>query len=575
MGGLLTGLMVEGRIVDGGLGLAFRFDPGVVDPAVVPMLAESFAAMVAAVADCIETDATTTVAELPLVDDDTATTLVDTWNDTARPFPADELVGDRLGRIADEFPDHVAVATATSTLHYRELLDRADALAARLAEAGIGAGDVVGVDLPRSIDLVIAVCGIVRAGAVYLPLDASAPAARSEQMLTTAGAVAVLGTPSVDRNASTSTGRAGATVTGAAVTSFDGISLARRRVDVPPPLPAEAPVACVMFTSGSTGAPKGAMVTHRGIQRLVHDADYAALDQATVMGFASNPAFDALTFELWGALGNGGRLELIDADTLLDPDRFADAIATRGITTMVLPTSVFDLLSRRRPDAFASMQDLLVGGEALDPIAVARVLPYGPQRLVNAYGPTEAAVIAATGEITDIVDGATSVPIGRPIANTTIDLVDRHGRLVPVGAEGELVIGGPGVAAGYIGDAERTASAFVASTVRPGETVYRTGDIGRRLPDGRIEFIGRRDRQVKLRGHRIELAEVDRAVAGSDGVAAATTIVVGSGLNVASSPRWSPPGAGGPTRARCDRPPPSASPPRWSRRRSSSSTNSR
>jgi amino acid adenylation domain-containing protein len=293
--------------------------------------------------------------------------------------------------------------------------------------------------------------------------------------------------------------------------------------------PALAP-AYVLFTSGSTGTPKGVVVPHRAVARLAMDTDYVRLGPDDVVAHASTTSFDATTFEVWGALLSGSRLVVLPRDVVLDPHRLPEELRRRRVSTLFLTTRLFDSVVRARPDAFATLRTLLFGGEMVDPSTVRTVLESGPPaRLLHVYGPTETTTFAAWHLVEEVPEDATTVPIGRPLAHTTLHVLDAAGQPVPAGVTGELHIGGDGVALGYLGDEQLTAARFEPDPDSADSTArrYRTGDLVRRRVDGSLEFVGRRDRQVKLRGVRIELAEVEAALLRADGVAAAAAVITG------------------------------------------------
>ncbi len=389
-------------------------------------------------------------------------------------------VPDAFARMVASRPEAPAVVDGDIVVTYRDLDRRADEVARSLAGIGVRPGDTVGVRMPRGIDIVAALVGILRAGAVYVPLDESYPTERIRTIATDAQLAAIIGP-------------------GPQVEALDRPE--RPRLD-----PGQGP-AYVMYTSGSTGRPKGVVVPHRAILRLVTDPDYVGLGPDDVVAFASNTGFDAATFEIWGALLNGAALTVFDRDTLLSPDALAEAIRSRGVTVMFVTTALFNTVVARRGDTFSPLGTLLFGGEAVDIEAVRRCLRSGPpRRLVHVYGPTETTTFATWHLVDSVPDDARTVPIGRPIVGTSVRVVDRRGEDVPPGVPGELVIGGPGVALGYLGDPDLTAARF-PRTERG--TEYRTGDLVRRRHDGEIEFLGRLDRQVKLRGFRVEPGEIE------------------------------------------------------------------
>ncbi len=296
-----------------------------------------------------------------------------------------------------------------------------------------------------------------------------------------------------------------------------------------PDLPAELDPVYVMFTSGSTGDPKGVVVGARSIIRLVCDTDYVGLGQGDVVAHLSNTAFDAATFEIWGPLLNGATIAVIDQDTLLSPQQFAETLRRTGVTTVFVTTAWFNVIAREAPDAFATVRDVLFGGERCDAAAVRRILEAGrPQRLLHVYGPTETTTFASWYEVESVPPHAETLPIGGPIANTTLYVLDAWGVPVPPGLVGELHIGGPGVAIGYLGDPAETRRRFIPDPFGddPWSRLYATGDLVRFREDGVIEFVGRIDRQVKLRGFRIEPGEVEHALRRHPAVADAVVRLV-------------------------------------------------
>jgi len=425
-------------------------------------------------------------------------------NDTAAEYEREASIHALFAARAAEAPDALAVEFGATRLTYAEVDARSDALASRLRAAGVGVEGRVGVAMERSAELVVALLGTLKAGAAYVPLDPAYPAGRLAFMLADAGVGALVVRGEVP----------------AALGGFGGpvISLAvDEETEASPPVrvdvPAEA-LAYVVYTSGSTGTPKGIGIPHRAVVRLVRDTNYVALGADERIAQISNASFDALTFEVWGALLNGGALAGIPRDTVLHPEALADALRAMRISAAFLTTALFNQVARARPGGFATLRHLLFGGEACDPAAIRAVLGAGgPERLLHVYGPTESTTYATWHHVRAVAGSAATVPIGTPLANTTAFVVD-GARAANLGEPGELWLGGDGLARGYLGRPAMTAERFVpdAFSGTPGARLYRTGDRVRRLEDGAIEFLGRIDQQVKVRGFRIEPGEVEAAL---------------------------------------------------------------
>jgi amino acid adenylation domain-containing protein len=392
------------------------------------------------------------------------------------PYPADLTVHAVFEQQAAKAPDALALVDGELRLTYGELNRRANRFANFLIKQGHKPGDAIGLFAHRYWPFLAGIIGILKMGGAYVPLDPRDPPAR----------IALLRKQ----------------LAGMLEEKFD----ASDESTEPPPATGEPEgAAYVMFTSGSTGEPKGVVVPHQGITRLICSTDYVQFDSKTVFSQGSNLCFDASTFEIWGALLNGGSLVYTRSDTVLDHVALSDDIKKHGINSIFLTTSLFNQHARQAPEMFAGLRCVAFGGEAADPAMVQRVLEHGrPQSLINGYGPTETTTFAVCHRIEEVKDGR--VPIGRPIANCDAFLLDANLKPVPVGLTGEIFIGGPGVALGYLNRPELTAERFVKT---PFGRMYRTGDFGRWLPDGTIDYQGRIDQQFKLRGFRIEPAEIE------------------------------------------------------------------
>ncbi|WP_405017740.1 amino acid adenylation domain-containing protein [Kitasatospora sp. NBC_00070] len=402
-------------------------------------------------------------------------------------------------------PERCAVEGPELRYTYAELGALAERFARGLAAAGVGRGAVVGVLGQRGPESCAALLGVAYAGASYLPLDAALPPERLHGMLADAGAVAVVRLPEAGRLA------------GAAVPVLryrEVLAAGEAAGDGPFELPGPEAAAYVMFTSGTTGRPKAVAVPQRGVARLSVANGFFAPEPADRVLHAATLSFDASVLEFWPTLLNGACLVPVPSEVLLSAPELHRVVRERGITALFLTTSIFHRIAEERPETFAGLRYVLTGGEALRADAARRVLRLGrPQHLVNAYGPTEAACVATAQLVTEVPAEATGVPIGRPIADTVCRVLRADGGPAEVGEEGELHLGGGGIATGYLNNPEESARRF-RTLVLDGvpQLFYRTGDFVVRRADGGLEFRGRRDDQVKVRGFRIEPEEVRRAL---------------------------------------------------------------
>jgi amino acid adenylation domain-containing protein len=454
------------------------------------------------------------LSQLPLLSSSERHQLLVEWNQTQRDYPKEKLIHQLFEAQAERTPEAVAVAHEGQPLTYAELNARANQLACYLRNLGAGPDVCVGVYLERSPDFIIALLAILKSGSAYLPMDRIDPKERIEFMVRDSEAPLLITEHRfVDELPSTA----------AKVIYLDVDSrkiAAEPNANLPSTITSEN-LAYVIYTSGSTGKPKGSCIPHRAVNRLVMNADFVQLGPSDVMAQVSNGSFDAATWEIWGALLNGAKLVIITRDMVLSPAEFCEQLRGERVTAMFLTTALFHQLASDVPGCFRTLRHLLVGGAAVEPRWVGEVLKNGPpQRLLNAYGPTETTTFATWHEVKAVREGAMTVPIGRPVANTRLYVLDDHMQPVPVGARGELYIGGDGVGCGYLQRPELTGQNFVPDPFcsEAGARLYKTGDWVRYLPDGNVEFIGRIDLQVKIRGFRVEIEEVESVLGQHPGV---------------------------------------------------------
>jgi amino acid adenylation domain-containing protein len=451
------------------------------------------------------------VDRLPMLDEAESEQLLKEWNRTEVEYPSDRCLHELFEEHVRRTPDAVAVQNEGGALSYGELNARANRLAHYLRDRGVAVGEPVVILLRRSVDLIICEIAVLKCGAVYVPVDMRWPKERQAFAIRDCQAKLVLCEGSVASSEPPDVRR----IVIQDVLAEDPVerSHADRSSADPGVTGSPRSGACVMYTFGSRAELTGVVASHRAISRLVTSVDYFDADVTDCVAFAANPAFDTSTFEMWAALLNGARLAVIDEETLQDPRLFGAALRTHGVSVLWMAATLFNRYQESLAPTLRELRCLIVGGDGLNVRAVSRQLRAGaPGRLLNGYGPTEATMLSSTYEIKEVPEaGATSIPIGRPTANTKIYLLDRHRQPVPAGVVGEIYIGGAGIALGYLNHPELTAERFVEDPFS-GEgraRMYRTGDLGRHRADGNIELLGCNDHQVKVRGHRIDLWEIE------------------------------------------------------------------
>jgi amino acid adenylation domain-containing protein len=450
------------------------------------------------------------VSAAPLLDDGERARLVDDWGRAEAEYPRDATLHALFREQAARTPDAQAADWGERTMTYAQLDAASDRVARRLRALRLEPEARVGIAMERGPGMLAAVLGVLKSGGAYVPLDADFPPARLAFMLADAGVSALLVADDVPAALAEYAGpvlRVDGTG-GDAADADPADDASADADDGPAPFAAAESLACVLYTSGSTGTPKGIGIPHRGIVRLVRGASWADLRGARFAQGAS-ASFDAFSMEAWGPLLNGGCVVGIHRDVLLSPAALPARLDEGRVTTLFLTTSLFNEVARQAPHAFAG-RTVLFGGEAAEPEAVRRALRAGPRRLANLYGPTENSTLSTFHVVGPGAADAASVPIGRPVSNGGAYVLDERMQPCPGGVPGELCVAGDGIARGYVGRPALTAERFVPDPFgAAGSRVYRTGDRARWLPEGALEFLGRADQQVKVRGFRIEPAEIE------------------------------------------------------------------
>ncbi|QFT53934.1 non-ribosomal peptide synthetase [Microbulbifer sp. THAF38] len=476
-------------------------------PQTMSLLASSLHHLV----DAIVEDPQQNIHALPVLTPNQLKTLLVDWNDVQREYPVQKGIHQLFEQQAEQNCHKTALHFDGQSLTYQSLNQQANQIANYLVEQGVEKGDLVGLCLEPSIDLVVGMLAILKAGAAYVPLDPSLPEDRVAYILADSQLKWIISQQEQIEDM-----------------PFEELSV----------LPIDAPIwqrlrsrysdqnptvflsdscknalAYVIYTSGSTGQPKGVMVEHHNVVGLARDQHYVEIVKEDVIAHAAPPAFDAATFEIWAALCNGASVAYIDKHTLLNPDALEQKIINESVSVMFLTTAVVNQVAYERPSLFGNLRCLLFGGEQVNYEAVQQIIDNGkPDHLLHVYGPTETTTFATYAELTgNYKEDELLISIGGPLSNVEIHVFDEHGQLAAMGAVGELYIGGRGVARGYLNQKALTEERFVSMPLpgRAKQRLYRTGDLVRWLPSGELEFIGRVDHQVKIRGFRIELGEIE------------------------------------------------------------------
>jgi tyrocidine synthetase III len=502
-----------------GLQVAFNYCTELFYPSTAARMADHFACLVAAVVSAPERP----IAELELASAAERRLVLEAFTQTRTPRHDGATLPELLAAVAARHPAHTAVECDGRAMSYAELWSATQRLAHHLRHAyGVGRDARVAVMMDRSEQQLVATLAVLVAGGAYVPIDPDYPEERIRAMLDDTEPHAIVTEAAYLFDLGSATGKLFAMDIQASELATPERDL--ELVNEPDDL------AYVMYTSGSSGRPKGVMVTHRGVARLVRDTDYVALSaEDRVLGLSSF-CFDGSTFDVYAALLHGAALVIAQRGAILEPEALGALIRERGVTRLFVTTALFNTLVDHALDCFTTVGTVLFGGEQVSVEHVrAFVERHGSGRLVHVYGPTENTTFSTWHTVTAVDEGASTIPIGKPIANTSALVLDDRLRPVPIGVRGEIYLGGAGLARGYLNDAVLTAARFVAHPFEPGARLYRTGDVGRWDTEGNLVFLGRRDAQLKVRGFRVEPGEIEHWLEAHDAIRQAAVALVHDG----------------------------------------------
>lgn len=456
------------------------------------------------------------ISEIEICSPEERNIILHDFNNTSVPYPRDKNIIDLWNEQVKNTPNSVAIIFENKKLTYLQLDEKSNQLAHFLLNNEVNCGDIVPILMDKSLEMIISILAILKVGAAFLPIDIQYPRERIEYMLRDSNSKLLLTVSKFIHKSSSS-------VKSLSVDLDSKIydTLENSPINVNNILPDN--LAYVMYTSGSTGNPKGVMVTHRNIIRLAKNNRFINFDKTERILQTGSIVFDACTFEIWCSLLNGFELHIIKKEELLDSTLLGNYLRDHKITTLWITAPLFNQLSEDNPNIFKTVNKLLTGGDVLSPRHINKVRKANPNlTIINGYGPTENTTFSCCFTIDKTyID---TIPIGRPISNSTAYVMSPTGNLQPIGVPGELWVGGDGVGKGYLNNPELTAEKFIPNPFADG-MIYKTGDLVKWRPDGTIDFIGRIDGQIKLRGFRVELSEINLHISRFDGIKDSVTVV--------------------------------------------------
>ncbi len=433
--------------------------------------------------------------------------MINDLNDTATEYPKDKTIVQLFEDQVSCYSEKTAVVFKGESLTYKQLNGKANQLARTLRDHGVKNDTPVGVFADKSSEMIVGILGILKAGGAYLPIDPEYPLQRVNLIIQESGCRVLLTQGKymdlpIDVNAKLDLNSPGA---------YNEDNSNTENIN------SSSDLAYIMYTSGTTGVPKGSMIRHYSVVRLVRNVNYMEMVPEDRILYTSSIVFDVTTYEIWGALLNGMTLYVVDKETILDAAALGEELFKNEITILHLTSALFTQLAEARTDIFSKLKYLLVGGDVLSAYHINKVRRDNPHlKVINCYGPSENTTYSTTYLIDKTHD--LNIPIGKPVSNSTVYIFDKHLNYQPVGVMGELYVGGDGLSKGYVNREDLDSTSFIDHPDNPGERLYKTGDFGKWLPDGNIEFHGRVDNQIKIRGFRVELEEIESVISETDGI---------------------------------------------------------
>ncbi|NOQ25537.1 MAG: amino acid adenylation domain-containing protein, partial [Bacteroidales bacterium] len=443
----------------------------------------------------------TKISEIDILSEEERQQILYAFNDTQVSYPSQKSIPQVFNEQVKVFSKKMALEDKDNSYTYQDLDEESNKIANYLIKHGVTEGQLVGLMAGRSSDMIIGILGILKTGGAYVPIDPAYPKERVNQLIEDSGINILLSTEPIDFECNLSGG----------IIKISDLEIKESSTDLSLPSISSSNIAYVMYTSGSTGTPKGVVIEQKSVLRLVQNNQFFPFHSEQKILLTGAPVFDATTFEIWGALLNGGSLYIASNEVIINSELLGECIRKNSITSLWLTASLFNQLVDQEESIFDTLNFLLVGGDVLSVKHINKVRRRNKDLIIiNGYGPTENTTFSTTFNIDKEYES--NIPIGKPISNSTAYIFDKSNRLQAVGVPGELLVGGDGLAREYLNNLELTREKFIENPYKPEERLYKTGDLARCLPDGNIEFLGRIDQQVKIRGFRIELGEIENAL---------------------------------------------------------------
>ncbi|OOM76199.1 tyrocidine synthase 3 [Clostridium puniceum] len=442
------------------------------------------------------------ISEIQIVSKKEKNLILNEFNNTKKEYPKNESISELFEKIVDAMKDKTAVVSKSRSLTYRQVNERANQIAAALRKRGITRNSIVPILCDKSLETIIGMLAIVKSGGAYLAIDEDYPKSRIDYMLEEVRSKVILGKRSLLEKFKFENY--------IETINYEDEQILNESIDNLEHINTTDDLIYVMYTSGSTGKPKGVCIKQKNVIRLIKNTNFIEFKEDDRILQTGSIAFDASTFEVWGALLNGNQLFVEAKDIILNPELLESYLRENKITICWFTAPLFNQLCKENIDLFKPLRCLLTGGDVVSSISVSKLKrAYKDLIIIDGYGPTENTTFSTTYTISSEWNENMLIPIGKPISNSTAYVMDKNKNLLPIGVPGELCVGGDGIAGGYLNKEELTKEKFLENPYVKGEKIYKTGDLAKWLPDGNISFMGRIDNQVKIRGFRIELQEIE------------------------------------------------------------------